>query len=308
MKSESENRIYVYPELGLFDFRYFRVAGPGLGNILLTWARALIKSRTEGWPLVAPAWLNIKPGALFRRENDPRSYHDLFDNSAAGYITGLTRAKILFTGNFVDERLSDLHGARRFTVVSFKGIDGLFSPLIPHRKMIVDELFRITRANHLPAKSTEHFIGLHIRCGDFAIASSVDLTNGAANKRVPVEWFAEKALAVRNAIGAVPIKIFSDGNADELRSVLKIDGAELVKGTSALQEMLMLAQSSVLIGSGSTFSLWAAFIGAMPSIWYPKQCHADFSQMQGFSGAWESGPDATLSAEVVSSIKQKVSK
>jgi hypothetical protein len=40
---------------------------------------------------------------------------------------------------------------------------------------------------------------------------------------------------------------------------------------AAITDLLALSQAKVLVGSGSGFSMWAAFLGQMPSVWHPGQ-------------------------------------
>jgi hypothetical protein len=65
------------------------------------------------------------------------------------------------------------------------------------------------------------------------------------------------------------IYIFSDGKIDELKPVLDL-GAELYSSGSDVLDLLKMASASLLVGSNSTFSRWAAFLGDMPSIWLKK--------------------------------------
>ena len=41
--------------------------------------------------------------------------------------------------------------------------------------------------------------------------------------------------------------------------------------SSAIVDILLLSQSTVLVASASSFSQWAEFLGAMPSVWFPAQ-------------------------------------
>ena len=36
-----------------------------------------------------------------------------------------------------------------------------------------------------------------------------------------------------------------------------------------MADLLALSRSELLIASGSTFSMWASYLGRMPVIWYP---------------------------------------
>ena len=63
------------------------------------------------------------------------------------------------------------------------------------------------------------------------------------------------------------MRVFSDGDETELASILAIEGVSLLRGATDVDDLLALAQARLLVGSNSTFSRWAAFLGNMPSIW-----------------------------------------
>ena len=65
----------------------------------------------------------------------------------------------------------------------------------------------------------------------------------------------------------LPVHVFSDGHEHELANIMAIDGVSLRREPNDVADLLALAQARLLIGSNSTFSRWAAFLGDMPSIW-----------------------------------------
>lgn len=294
---------FVYPNLGFLDLWCFRIAGPGLGNILITWARAVVLAHKNNLPIIEPTWLNFKPGSILRRERDMRSYHNLFLCHNSEYIKGLKKVYVLLFANKIPEKVwcNNARKTRKREVVVCRGIEGMFDPLIPYRKIVIQKLKQIVRRENEPQGTNEEFIGVHIRRGDFSEPKDGVLESGKINYRIPIEWYIDRVTILRKYIGNLPVKVFSDGTDQELKNVLRMEKVEKISGVSALQEMLMLSRSKILIGSGSTFSLWAAYIGAMPSIWYPGQYHADFSKMDEFKGAWETGIGEPLPVEVMKS-------
>jgi hypothetical protein len=40
---------------------------------------------------------------------------------------------------------------------------------------------------------------------------------------------------------------------------------------SAIADLWALSNANVLVASGSTFSMWASYLGRMPVIWHPGQ-------------------------------------
>ncbi len=64
--------------------------------------------------------------------------------------------------------------------------------------------------------------------------------------------------------------IFSDARPEQLSALLAMENVMLAGDNPSIVDMLLMARSKVLIASGhSTFSKWAAFLGQMPSLWYP---------------------------------------
>jgi hypothetical protein len=99
-------------------------------------------------------------------------------------------------------------------------------------------------------------VGIHVRLGDFS-----------GNMLHPVSWYVDALRAVRRRDGRRRVFVFSDGSEAQLAALLAEPEVELVRGTNAIVDLLLLARSQLLIGSGSsTFSSWAAFLGQMPVV------------------------------------------
>ena len=69
----------------------------------------------------------------------------------------------------------------------------------------------------------------------------------------------------------MPIYIFSDAENTELEEILNINNCKRVYFGSAISDMIALSRCKVLVSSASTFSMWASFLGQMPTIWFPGQ-------------------------------------
>ena len=72
-----EPLILHVPILSRPDIGFIRRTGPGLDNLLFPLARALIVSRGDG-ELVFPTMRQFKVGPFLRREDDLRTYGDIF--------------------------------------------------------------------------------------------------------------------------------------------------------------------------------------------------------------------------------------
>jgi hypothetical protein len=168
-------------------------------------------------------------------------------------------------------------GSPKSGIIVFEGMDGLFSPILAGHKLLRRELVSITRPEHLRGLTNpdQESITVHVRRGDFKPVSEVNLRNGAWSTRLPLDWYKSAIEACRRALPKgqdAPVRIFSDGTDDELRALLSIPGTRRCTFGPSLADLHALSASRVLIASGgSTFSMWASYLGRMPVIWYPGQ-------------------------------------
>jgi hypothetical protein len=254
-----EKRIYGYADVGR----------SGLGNMLFPWARCVLWTRDHAVGMLAPEWWTFRIGPYFRRERDKRQYQKLL--GTAGYIGGFRKQWLMRALRRVDE--DALQGAPKDgVVVQFKGIKGYFEPLRGRADEVRSELLRIARRP--PAASIgSPYIGVHVRRGDFSIPQSAKtLVDGAECYQIAIEWYIEALRAVRSAIGTpVQALVFSDGSPAELGALLAEPNVALRAGATALDDMLALGDSGVLIASGSTFSMWGSYLRGAPTLWYPGQ-------------------------------------
>jgi hypothetical protein len=254
------------------------VGRTGLGNMLFPWARAEVFCGEQRALMLAPQWVNIcRIGPWLRRERDKRYYFSAFSN--AGYIRGLRREYILRAASHADEaayNAPSMSQGTKMQVIDFAGMAGFFSPLLAHRTYIRERIHAITSEailKQLDQLPHEPFIGVHIRRGDFQ-------RGGMA---IGDEWY---ACAIDRAIRTVgegarnsPIRIFSDAEPEAMESLCKrFSSATLMPKAPALLDLLLLSRCEALVGtSRSTFSMWAAFLGQMPSFWHPCETPPPFS-------------------------------
>jgi hypothetical protein len=75
---------------------------------------------------------------------------------------------------------------------------------------------------------------------------------------------------VRDQVGGnVPALVVSDSHARELHALLGEPEVTLARTGAPLADLLILARGRVLLGSGSSFSAWGAFLGGMPTVTQP---------------------------------------
>jgi hypothetical protein len=253
------------------------VGRAGLGNMLFPWARAEIFARQTGARILKPVWNTVRLGPYLRREPEKRNYFGLF--RAPHHLHGVSRMMSLLTGNRVleSERESATIKAKfpyRHHVVVFKGLDKYFGPLLPEYAFIRDQLWIMTRERMRATGSVygERFIAMHIRRGDLTRQGLGPEELNAQAPYTPIAWFASMARAVRRCpeLDSVPIVMFTDGSADEVAEVLNIDDIHLHRRGTAIADLWALAHARLLFATGfSTFSMWASFLGGMPTIYAP---------------------------------------
>jgi hypothetical protein len=252
----------------------------GLAHSLLAWGRCRVWCAAHGVPMLAPNWLHVQHrlGPLLRRERDSRLYHLLFH--FPGYVRGVRRAWTLATATrFVAESadLAALLRERRPGLVVFKNRldrneETHFHEVLGHGPQLRRDLMAITKPQYLPAPNDAPHLALHVRMGDFSAASSLDaLRQGARNSRLPVDWYVRMLTALRQHVGPVPARLFSDGSDADLAPLLALPGVERPPKQPSVTDLLSISQAQLVISSGSGFSTWGALLGDTPRICFPGQ-------------------------------------
>lgn len=101
---------------------------------------------------------------------------------------------------------------------------------------------------------------MHIRRGDF-------VTNG---QWVSDDWYVKAIACAKGLVGDLPVRLFSDGNVVALLEKAKERWSDvsIMPPSSAVNDLLALSHSKCVVAtSRSTFSMWAVYLGQMPSIW-----------------------------------------
>lgn len=230
--------------------------------------------------MLAPQWPIVRIGPYLRRERDKRHYNRLFqfDN----YVCGAQRWYMLLTSRKVLAKDIDLNsisdlGPRTMVVFktwsSFRDSKPLYAEILGHSQLLRQALTEMTRSTFRPRRPKQAHIAMHVRLTDFRRARHVDeLRGGQTNTRIPIAWYHEIVTSLRRRMGRdVPVRLYSDGNASELEPLLKLPGVEWMVGQAAVTDLLAIADSSLLISSGSGFSFWGSFLGQTPRICFPGQ-------------------------------------
>jgi hypothetical protein len=280
---------YTYAVLSPYDLLLFRFLGPGLGNLLFPWARSIVAARRAGLVPIWPTWPQFKIGPIVRRERDKRFYRDIF-RCPPGYLSGGARLGVLLSGRRRDESLAGQArpASGRPVIYTFREIKDGFDPILQDHRFVRGELERMTAAPGLRGLAFEfgRSITVHVRLGDFSAPQS-STPRGAYNVRQPLEWYIDAIGRLRAELGPLAVFVFSDASNDEISALLALPDCHRLDFGSSIGDLLALTRSHVLIASGSTFSMWASFLGRMPTIWYPGQLRRRFQ-----------GEDAGLAREI----------
>jgi len=273
MVTTHDRSTIVYPVLGSSaDLWFMRVAGHGLGNCFYTYFHAVTLAEKYGAAVIAPPWFSLKLGPLLRGERSKRFYWRMFrpfDGEIYGarklltLLSGYRKRVVVHVGEATEPTV--VRGALNFVVsrqFTFRGLH-------PHRSVIRERLLG-TVNDPIPADHRwggGNYIAMHIRLGDFAaVTDHALITSSQPNLRIPMPWYTNLTRALRDRYRNMRILIFSDGDAKQLEPILA-QGATLYRTGSDMTDLLAMAGASVLVGSNSTYSRWAAFLGNMPSIW-----------------------------------------
>lgn len=275
--SRKEFRLtYGYPRLSPNDWYWARISGLGLGNLLFPWARCLVACRLRGWKMIAPQWWQFDVFALWQRNRRSRCYFGML-NQPKGAIRGFGRLFRLALLPHIEEptwprlQVPESGGSK---IVDFDGIGNYFAELVHYREYVRAELLAMVGQLHLGCTDIDfkNSIMVNVRLGDFT-APVVDCPPGPGsyNHRTAIDWYIGAIQELRSSFGPEwPAYIVSDGTEGELRALLRLENTHRLK-VENLAGLLTLSRAHVLVASGSTYSMWASFLGHMPVLWPPGQ-------------------------------------
>jgi hypothetical protein len=156
-------------------------------------------------------------------------------------------------------------------LVVVRGLGQFFSGMQAHRMLIRQRMLEVAQPGVAgTCREVKPFLGIHVRRGDFATPSNQDAKlHSRQTYRLPLEWYVSALRAMRDAVGKVPVSVYSDGTDGELGPLLAEPDCVRRDAGTAMGDLLSLSQSAAMIGSNSTFSMWASFVGNVPSVWAP---------------------------------------
>lgn len=264
---------YIYPRLSKHDLNILRLGGPGLGNLLFTYSRAVAESKKYNIPMIWPTWYSLKVGPYIRHEMDKRKYNDLFTNNS-NYISGMKKIWLRCTNKVVNRNQIKSIENVDSGIIEYTGMEGMFEPIIDDYELIRDDLICNLQAQNRDWVDFDFTssISVHIRLGDFQRGTTEQLKGGSHNISTPVAWYCSMIHQIRAAVGRnIQVYVFSDGTEEELHEVLRMPNVQRITFGNSISDIMALSKANLFLASGSTFSMWARFLGRMNVIAYEGQ-------------------------------------
>lgn len=248
------------------QYVYGKTTRAGLGNELFPIIRAALIAHDRGVAEIEPVWIRPRLGPIIRGERDKRRYHQLFRRPGARAIA--VRALVLLAAQRFDESHDRVRrGLPGHGVTVVKGMGRCFEDFRGRRQLVLSILESRSR-RPCPRQSSPN-AAMHVRLGDFSGA-----TNGgviARNESTSMEWFVDVAVAITDC--GLPVSVFSDGKEAELAPLLSLPLVSRAPTGTALSDMLDMSGHVLIVGSGSTFTAWGAFLQDRPLLLFPGTNH-----------------------------------
>jgi hypothetical protein len=286
------DRFFIYAKLGRFRLGNRYLFGSGLGNTLFPWARSEIASERYSLSILAPVWCRLTSGggwitalkAFGSEKHTLRTYDGIFKEGTDLGSTGKNLLTLAYAAHLDENALPDFIETRkrylRPVVFVFRDVRDRFASLADHQALIAARFSSALaeRAKEPLASTRSPRFACHVRLGDFNPASELNPITGH-NARLPIEWYVALIKKVSARWPNLPIDLFSDGTDAELSELLRLPTVCRAGYGNAATDLLAMSRASLLICSGSTYSAWAAFLGQMPTIWFPGKQHSQLGRV-----------------------------
>lgn len=254
----------------------------GLGNKLFPWARAKVLCEDPRFKLLGYQWFSPRGAGIIRGGiNYKYALQKIWLVSNFVKDTNslnLVRSKILELSSGEKSYISNIEDATKIKDIGKNHILILkwnachyFNDLQPYRSLINRELENIIsskKLKNIESFTKEEFIGANIRMGNDFIESN-SIKNGY--RKTSLDWFKNSIEKIRLSYGNLPVFVISDGGPKQLSALKSIPNLKIMNNKSAIEDLLILSKSKVLLGSGnSSFSAWASFLGGMDTFSSPQ--------------------------------------
>lgn len=251
-----------------------KLPNTGLGNKMLTFARAYNFAKKHDLKLYTINWVGLSLGPIVRFERSKR-YYNYFKQSEI-----LTKLKIRLISF---SRFQENEGAKYvpfnkyyvFKKISIR--DDFFYEIRKNRMIFKRDFFNLLneKIQNQIENSKSPDIAIHIRRGDFKNGSTL----------TDLSYFI-KVLMFINTHSKCKLKtiIFSDGSDEELSDILSISGVARAIKQPDIVDLFQMSKSKVFIPSiGSTFSYWGAILNEGIIIRSDLEWHTNFLLEEEFN-------------------------
>lgn len=253
-----------YPILSRADFVFFRLLGPGLGNLLFPLYRAFQSQKNMGGVVVFPQFFQMKLGPFLRFEKDNRTYFNLFNPREIDDV--LRHVKAIFTDWVPEEQLSQASNYGQVEVIRYEGLKGYFKDL--DMDYIADfSEYLLRRASHADqlrdelASISKRDVCVHLRRGDFMLGSANADASGGMCYRIADEWYVKAVSIALARFPGAKVRVFTDSTDLDPKLLKALHCTAVDKSRNALHALMKMSAHGAIIASKSSFSLWSAFLG-----------------------------------------------
>lgn len=279
--SKAAGKIYVYPDFKAKygDYFFFRLNGSGLGNNLFVWAKYILFIQKYNAIPIAPTWIQFNFTKSKHLLSNLRRHNIGLFKSTTDQIGGLRKLLHLIFKEKVDRANFELaliknpDKIQQFDekIILVSGMDDYFEYIMHEYNFMRKKLIESIHDKHkigLDFNFTNS-ITVHVRLGDFISVTNDSTLKSNNTTRLDLYWYISIVSMIRKSLGySIKVLVFSDGTDKELKPILDLPYTYRLSFGSAMADLLALSRSNILVASGSTYSMWASFLGRMPVIWY----------------------------------------
>lgn len=249
----------------VYNLGGFRIGGPGLGNLLFVISRGYVESLKSGHSLYPIPLIQIKPGAIFRREKDFRSYWNIIFrfNSETSFLFFKVCIYLIF-GPVILSKVFNFSRKEIVTKEVISGLGGYFNDFIGYDnqvKLMINENIENALKDREYSRDVfsrnikMNYCVIHIRKGDF-----VDIW------RADDDWYQRGLDFAIKTYGAVDIVYVITDEINKSQEIIKMctkvfSNIQVFDG-DALDCLYLMSKANYVVGNNSTFSAWGAYLGS----------------------------------------------
>ena len=242
-----------------------RAGGPGLGNLLFVISRGYVESVKNKCSIYPVPLIQIKPGAVIRRENDFRTYWNIvFKDFKNNKTQRLKVLLYLLFGSGMLSWLINMSSGKKDKAIVVSGLGKYFNDYINHddevrffiNKNIEHSLFNLKNSTNksLNVDLNMDYGVIHIRKGDFVDIWQAD-----------DDWYAKGLIFALNTIHKVDKVYIITDDLDKSKEIISMCKNEFKNSSvfygEALECLYLMSKAEFVVGNNSTFSAWGSYLG-----------------------------------------------